>query len=71
MHLLLEEFGTKKKTNTVDPAARAGVKNVILFYLFYFISGGVNFVMYPNDNHPEKYLAKIWIQEKHESKISF
>jgi hypothetical protein len=43
VHLLLEEFGKKKKkTNIVDPAARAGVKNVI-----YFISGGVKFCYVP------------------------
>jgi hypothetical protein len=37
VHLLLEEFEKKKKTNSVDPAARAGVKNVILFYFILFL----------------------------------
>ncbi len=41
----------------MDPAARAGVKNVILFYFILFL---VEFILLctQNDNHLENYLAK-------------
>jgi len=67
VHLLLEEFEKKKKTNTVDPAARAGVKNVILFYFWWS-----QFCYVPqNDNHPENYLAKSGYKKNMKAKFLF
>jgi len=37
--------------------------------LFYFIFGGVNFVMYPKYQPPGEIFSQIWIQEKYESKF--
>jgi hypothetical protein len=39
--------------------------------LFYFIFGGVNFVMYPKYQPPGEIFSQIWIQEKYESKFFF
>ncbi len=70
VHLLLEEFEKKKKTNSVDPAARAGVKNVILFYFILFLVESI-LLCTPKWQPPGELFSQIWIQEKYESKISF
>ncbi len=70
VHLLLEEFDEKKKTNTMDQQPELVWRILFLFYFILFLVESI-LLCTKSENHPEKYLAKSGYKKNMKVKFLF